>query len=549
MEKLILRRVQPLLRKDKTNVTHQAEDLAIDKKTFQRDPVETERLYKSLIIETYPSLPVPIEKCVPIMASSEQAYLYETQFVVPALNYPKYQTISDLLSVFSYSNIAPVGKLEFLLKFFTNIRSMNINLDVAVVCANARSQHFLYQSLLSKEFNIQIVSLIAPETGIYGVIVKIRKVGKRNTPITRMEVDIVMVYDSAIRYPEEQLNQFKGAYHHNPHVLYLTTMDTADIRCYISDIHDNNSWNDCYSKVKNQQQVFHQPNRHATPDQFKIWNQYIANQVAEWAKKKSTVPFHYFHPDKQASVVRGIWVSFPQHHKPLLKELHSALINNNNNNKTPPITVKAAFPALKENTAKSMGGGGGDGRHKSIIIANTTNKSRRDPSIVNSRSSSPASPITAPVATLPTPAEKNVNHDISTTALVGNNSSQLENISVLPPATPSEVTASSQVASSSSADVVPSLLQKRPLEEGNADSITSTTTSLQQQDDASSHKRLRLENQAPTQSCDNIPAVETAATVEKDKSTSADASDSFSSFFDDLLEQFENDMNNINVKF
>ncbi|KAI7899392.1 uncharacterized protein BX663DRAFT_521595 [Cokeromyces recurvatus] len=493
MEKLILRRVQPLLRKEKTSITRNSNDLVIDKKSFQRDPVETENLYRSLITEHYSSLPIPTQKCVPIMASREQVYFYEAQFVVPAPNYPKYQTIKDLLSIYSYSSVAPVGKLEFVLNFFNNIRSMNINLDVAIVCADAKSQHFLYQALLQKEFNIQIISLIVPDSGMYGVIIKIRKQGKKNTPISRMEVDIIMVYDSAINYPETHLSQFKGAYHHSPHVLYLTTMDTADIRCYISEVHDKNNWNDCYDKVKNQQQVFHQINRHPSFEHFKLWNQYISNQVAEWAKKKTTEPYHYSHPNKQASRAKEIWLSFPNHHKSLrtIPESKSSLIT-----KVP--TIKAAFPAFKgisnnssnsNNNSNINSSSSSSSNNQPTVITNSSDRNSISTSTVNCSTFSPVPSTTKNYVALPTPVEKDINHNITPEPVKGTKPLEPNAIPVLPESNSSSSVPVSNTTSDEGSAMA--LSKKRP-SNSNEDSQTSNQdTSL---NDLPS-KRARLDDQ------------------------------------------------------
>lgn len=124
------------------------------------------------------------------------------------------------------------------------------------------------------------------------------------------EVDIVMVYDSAINVNNRVLRQFNGVLYDNPQVIYITTLDSADIRCYNSPCHDESEWDTRYKHITIAQNIFHQTNRRPTPENFVNWNNYIASEVAEWAAKKEDVPFKFYRPTKKSVAMKAYRGSF-----------------------------------------------------------------------------------------------------------------------------------------------------------------------------------------------------------------------------------------------
>lgn len=109
-----------------------------------------------------------------------------------------------------------------------------------------------------------------------------------------------MVYDSAINVNSRVLRQFNGVLYDDPQVIYITTLDSADIRCYNSPCHNEAEWDTRYKHITIAQNIFHQPNRRPAPEYFVDWNNYIASEVVEWAAKKDDTPFRFYRPPKKS---------------------------------------------------------------------------------------------------------------------------------------------------------------------------------------------------------------------------------------------------------
>lgn len=108
----------------------------------------------------------------------------------------------------------------------------------------------------------------------------------------------MLVYDSAISLPKRVLDQFTG--HDRPPAAHISTVDSADIRCYQhATLHKKYSWYTKYKNIQNTQEIFHQANRRASLQDFVAWNDYIATEVAEWASSKQKIPYQFFRPPKK----------------------------------------------------------------------------------------------------------------------------------------------------------------------------------------------------------------------------------------------------------
>lgn len=114
-----------------------------------------------------------------------------------------------------------------------------------------------------------------------------------------------MVYDSAINVNNRVLRQFNGVLYDNPQVIYISTLDSADIRCYNSPCHDEAEWDTRYKHITIAQNIFHQTNRRPTSENFVDWNNYIADEVAEWAAKKEDAPFRFYRPTKKSVAMKA----------------------------------------------------------------------------------------------------------------------------------------------------------------------------------------------------------------------------------------------------
>jgi hypothetical protein len=125
-----------------------------------------------------------------------------------------------------------------------------------------------------------------------------------------------MVYDSAMEYPQAKIDIFQGATYENPLVIYLTTMDTADIRLYDSTCHNQLSWNSKLVKISHvdQHRIFYQINRKQAND-FEVlsWNEFVASQVAQWASVKLEKNYSFECPKKKHPLLK-VYLSFALAH-------------------------------------------------------------------------------------------------------------------------------------------------------------------------------------------------------------------------------------------
>ncbi|KAI8637479.1 hypothetical protein BD408DRAFT_447569 [Parasitella parasitica] len=267
-------------------------------KAFQ----STQKSYKRTKTITVLPSPIPAQQCVPTMASVEQMETYQSQFTNVLNGYLGIQSIGDLLRIFSYSDTQiPIGKISFLGSFFKKIQELNINLDVAILCNDLQSQNKLLPILQAINLNCDHLTSYPVKRDTFGVIVKIRKAAKPITTIKKAtSVDIVMVYDSAINVYNRVLDQFSGVNYDNPQVVYISTLDSGDIRCYSSSAHEELSWDTLYKNVDIAQHIFHQVNRRSTLEAFLVWNNYVASEVAEWAAKKDNTPYIFYQPTKKS---------------------------------------------------------------------------------------------------------------------------------------------------------------------------------------------------------------------------------------------------------
>lgn len=136
--------------------------------------------------------------------------------------------------------------------------------------------------------------------------------------MTRTEVDAVMVYDSAIPYPESVFKQVQSVSSRYPYQrIYLTTMDTPDIRVLCSS--DIKDWNTKLSDLSPQtkQKLFLQKNRRPSLAHVKTWNKHLAEDVAAWAANRAKEPYQFEFPETRQELNR-IYQMFPLHH-PLIK--------------------------------------------------------------------------------------------------------------------------------------------------------------------------------------------------------------------------------------
>ncbi|KAL9554467.1 hypothetical protein MBANPS3_002797 [Mucor bainieri] len=237
------------------------------------------------------------------MASAQQTERYEAQFTSVPRGYLNSFTIGELLKIYAYSDeVIFVGKEVFLEKFFKTIKAMEITLNIVVLCKDSRTQDYLFPLLLELNPNCETLSSRIDVLYTYGVIVQFAKAFEAVAPMQASNVDLVLVYDSAVFVPHYVLSQFKGLNHRRPQIAYITTMDSADIRCYCnSATHFAYNWNTTYEYVKVAQQVFHQPNRRPSHKEFFEWNYALANDVAKWAAMKQSVPYQFSQPTQERS--------------------------------------------------------------------------------------------------------------------------------------------------------------------------------------------------------------------------------------------------------
>ncbi|CAO3619863.1 unnamed protein product [Mucor fragilis] len=251
---------------------------------------------------------IPAKDCIPTMASAEQTDLYEAQFTGVLCTYLDNQTISDLLKIYSLSEKQiPIGKISFLGSFFQKITAKNISLDVVILCRDLETQNYLFSILQAISLNCDHITSYSDRRDTFGVTVKIRKAGKPVTPIKQTtKVDLVLVYDSAIAAQNRVLNQFKGIDYDRPLVADITTVDSADIRCYHNTTaHKQYNWGTRYKNIQDAQQIFHQSNRHAERPHFFAWNDYVATEVAEWVALKQNIPYQFFRPGKNHPAIKA----------------------------------------------------------------------------------------------------------------------------------------------------------------------------------------------------------------------------------------------------
>ncbi|GAN10543.1 hypothetical protein MAM1_0368d10086 [Mucor ambiguus] len=268
----------------------------------------TKPTYKRTRTVNCQPFPLPANDCIPTMASVEQTELYEAQFTGVLCNFLENRTIGDLLKIYSLSDKQiPIGKISFLGSFFQKITAKNISLDVVILCRDLESQNYLLLILQAISLNCDHLTSHSDRRETFGVIVKIRKAGKPITPIKQAtNVDLVLVYDSAISVPNRVLWQFKGIDYDRPLVAHISAIDSADIRCYNNPIaHKQYNWGTKYKNVQDAQQIFHQSNRHPERQHFFAWNDYVATEVAEWVALKQNIPYQFFRPNKNHPAIKG----------------------------------------------------------------------------------------------------------------------------------------------------------------------------------------------------------------------------------------------------
>lgn len=299
---LVLRRLDPLAQETAVTIENNNRAKEINKQEVIDAFKRTKSSYKRTRTVACGPFPIPAEKCVPTMASTEQIEKYEAQFVHVVIGFLGNQTIADLLRIFSYSDAhIPIGKNSFLHSFFQKIKDLDINLDVAILCNDINSENRLFWFLELIKTNCAPFAILPVRRDTFGVCVKIRRSDKPVHPIKEANaVDIVMVYDSAINVNSRVLRQFNGVIYNDPQVIYITTLDSADIRCYNSPCHDEAEWDTRYKHITIAQNIFHQPNRRPAFKNFVDWNNYIALEVAEWAAKKDDTPFRFYRPPKKS---------------------------------------------------------------------------------------------------------------------------------------------------------------------------------------------------------------------------------------------------------
>ncbi|KAF1804730.1 hypothetical protein V8B55DRAFT_1497670 [Mucor lusitanicus] len=279
------------------NMIKSIQDLDTDeiKKAFQL----TKQSYKRTRTAIYPPFPIPAKDCIPTMASIEQTKFYEAQFISVLRGHLDNQTIGDLLKIYSFSDEQiPIGKINFVGSFLQKITAKNISLDVVILCRDLESQNHLVPILQTIGMNCDHLTSHTDKKETFGVIVKIRKADKPRTPIKQAtDVDLVLVYDSAVATPNRVLKQFNGIDYARPLIANITTIDSADIRCYNNGTaHKQYNWGTKYKNVQDAQRIFHQPNRYAELEHFFTWNDYIASEVADWVALKQDIPYQFYRP-------------------------------------------------------------------------------------------------------------------------------------------------------------------------------------------------------------------------------------------------------------
>lgn len=124
---LVLRRVVPLAQETAVKIENTRQIKEIDEQEVINAFKQTKNSYKRTRTVACMPFPIPAEKCVPTMASTEQIEKYESQFVDVLTGFLGNQTIADLLRIFSYSDThIPIGKISFLRSFFQKIRDLDI---------------------------------------------------------------------------------------------------------------------------------------------------------------------------------------------------------------------------------------------------------------------------------------------------------------------------------------------------------------------------------------------------------------------------------------
>jgi hypothetical protein len=117
------------------------DDLVISRQAVQKVSQKVNASFENLRLIRIPSLPIPIEKCVPIMPTREQVLEYESQFLNSAPEELQNLTVAEILQPYSHSKEpTKTGKVQFLLEFFSRVRDMSV---ASILCACTK-QFFFY---------------------------------------------------------------------------------------------------------------------------------------------------------------------------------------------------------------------------------------------------------------------------------------------------------------------------------------------------------------------------------------------------------------------
>jgi hypothetical protein len=127
MNELRLQRLEPILPSYDVRTRIKQDDLVFSRQAVQEATQKVNASFESLRLGRTPSFPIPAEKCVPIMATKKQVLEYESVFLNSAPEVLQDKTISEILQPYSYlTEPTKTGKIQFLLKFFSCIRGMNV---------------------------------------------------------------------------------------------------------------------------------------------------------------------------------------------------------------------------------------------------------------------------------------------------------------------------------------------------------------------------------------------------------------------------------------
>ncbi|KAI9349938.1 hypothetical protein BD770DRAFT_394700 [Pilaira anomala] len=280
--------------------------------------------FNKLRTKTFEPLPIPPE-VIPIMAFSDEVNEYENLFLQESERVDNL-SIKDLLSPFStfkppLTKASHFGKIMFLTKLLTRINKNPMNFDPAIICCDRQSEKNLYDCFSLANFNLKPLSELFPRSGVFGIIVKIRKKikePKEYKPITKGEVDAIFIYDSACKANvDKEMALLKGiGGKGTPLLFYIACMDTIEMR-----IHTFNrcapvsvNWDTKVNSLTHelQQSLLLQPNRRPHQIAVNAWNDHLSQTIFNrlYVKDESIYVFKF--PTKGALLLE--LNSFLLHH-------------------------------------------------------------------------------------------------------------------------------------------------------------------------------------------------------------------------------------------